>query len=329
MRRRLKGCLFVTLVALTVVCALAWALITQPLFLGGGVDRGVVPPPVDPDRLRAHVRTLSEDFFPRDITHPENLDAAAGWITDELLLAGGRVHDQIYTVEGRDYRNVIARFGPADGERIVVGAHYDAFEEMPGADDNASAVAGLLELARLVGRERWPLTVELVAYSLEEPPKFRTPDMGSARHARGLRETGTEVRLMICLEMIGYFTDAPSSQSYPVSALKLIYPERGDFIAVIGKLGQGGVTRRVKSAMAAASPLPVVSMNAPASLPGVDFSDHLNYWAAGYDAVMITDTAFYRNPHYHEPTDTWGTLDYARMADVVRGVYAALRACTR
>ncbi len=314
------------LVALVLVVAIAagWWMVTQPT-LGRGEDRHHEAPVVEPDRLRTLVRDLCEDFYPRDIGHPENLDRAAAWISGHLADAGGRVSEQVYHVDDAAYRNVIARFGPDTSERLVIGAHYDVCGERPGADDNASAVAGLIELARLIGREAWPLGVELVAFTLEEPPKFRTSDMGSHRHARLLADQGVELRAMICLEMIGYFDDAPDSQRYPVWPLDLIYPDRGDFIAVIGKFGQGGLTRTVKGAMARATPLSVLSMNAPESMRGVDFSDHLNYWAEGYEAVMITDTAFYRNPNYHQAGDTWDTLDYRRMAQVVQGVHAAVR----
>ena len=327
--KRMRKVLLRLVVLVVVLGAVGWTLVTQPLFLGGGSPTAHVTPPVNPALLRDHVQTLVARYYPRDIEHPANLDAVARYISDRLHEAGGRVEDQVFLVDGTAYRNVIARFGPLTRERVVIGAHYDVFGVNPGADDNASGVAGLIELAGLLGRKEWPLTIELVAYTLEEPPKFRTADMGSAHHARYLKRNGVDVRLMISLEMIGYFDDRSGSQSYPVSLLKLFYPRRGDFIAVVGKLDQGGVTRRVKGAMSAASPLPVRSLSAPASLPGVDFSDHLNYWHEGYDAVMVTDTAFYRNPHYHKASDAWDTLDYERMAMVVRGVYAAVRDLAR
>ena len=279
---------------------------------------------VSAERLQAHVRALSEEFVPRDYTHPQNLNRAAAYIRDELQRAGARVSVQDFGVRGVTYRNVVASFGPEEGERIVVGAHYDAAGPYPAADDNASGVAGLLELARLLSAAPLRTRVDLVAFPLEEPPFFRTGHMGSAVHARSLRAQGVRVRLMISLEMIGYFTDAPGSQHFPLAVLKAFYPSRGNFITVIGKLGQASAVRRVKRAMRSASPLPVHSINAPRWVPGVDFSDHASYWDAGYAAVMITDTAFYRNPHYHTARDTADTLDYARMAMVVQGVHAAV-----
>ncbi|MFP2934056.1 M28 family peptidase [Pyxidicoccus sp. 3LG] len=303
--------------------------------LGLAWQRGQRPEPVpraaatvpeaEVERLRAHVRMLSETFHPRDSRHPENLERAADYIAGHLARAGGHVESQPFRVDGRDYRNVIARFGPEDGERIVVGAHYDAARGTPGADDNASGVAGLLELAVRLGREPPPMRVDLVAYTLEEPPHFRTGNMGSAVHARSLKEAGVRVRAMVALEMLGHFTDVPGSQEYPLAALKLKYPDTGHFIGVVGTPGDGGLTDTVAEAMRGASPLPVESLSAPRELEGVDFSDHASFWEQGYRAVMVTDTAFFRNPRYHEAGDTWDTLDYARMAQAVQGVYAAVR----
>jgi Zn-dependent M28 family amino/carboxypeptidase len=279
---------------------------------------------VSPARLEAHVRALAERFRPRDYLHPRNLDGAAAYVREEFERAGGRVSEQPYAAEGRTYRNVIAAFGPDTGERVVVGAHYDAAGPYPAADDNASGVAGLIELAHLPGKTELPVRVELVAYPLEEPPFFRTPYMGSAVHAASLRQAGVRVRAMLSLEMIGYFTDAPESQRFPLGFLRAFYPTEGNFITVVGSLGGGGVVRKVKQAMRKAAPLLVHSINAPRWIAGVDFSDHVNYWDAGYPAAMITDTAFYRNPFYHTARDTPDTLDYRRMAMVVQGVYAAV-----
>lgn len=247
---------------------------------------------------------------------------------------------QDVVVEEATYKNIIARFGPASGGRLVIGAHYDSHAHVsaaiddprgysadthtPGADDNASGVAGLIELAHLLGRKPLGRPVELVAYTLEEPPHFRTEHMGSAWHARSL--VGDDVRLMLSLEMIGYFSDAPGSQRYPLPGLEFLYPDRGNFIALVGAMGDFGAMRHVKAAMAGASDLSVHSLNAPRWVPGVDFSDHVNYWGAGIPAIMVTDTAFWRNPHYHRAGDTYDTLDYTRMAQVVQGVYAVTQA---
>jgi Zn-dependent M28 family amino/carboxypeptidase len=319
--------LLVTLVFSGLLVA-AWFAITQPIMFRGAGGENL--PPVDAARLEAHVRMLSETLNPRDEGHPENLDRAAAYLRKEFEQAqAATVSEQTFQVRGKTYRNVIASFGAQTKEVIVVGAHYDTAGALPGADDNASGVAGLIELAYLLGKTPPALRVELVAFALEEPPYFRTRAMGSAIHAASLKAQGVGVRAMISLEMIGYFSDQADSQHYPVSLLKAFYPSRGDFIVVVGKLGQGRVLRRVKGAMMSASPLPVYSINAPRTIPGVDFSDHLNYWNEGYDALMITDTAFYRNRNYHTSMDTPETLDYKRMAMVVQGVYAAVKALAR
>ena len=297
-------------------------------------SRTCVPgPQADPARLERDTRRLSLGFLPRDAGHPENLDRAAAFIKTELAAAGGKVSEQVFRVREFDqrnraqergpYRNILAVFGPDTPERLVVGAHYDAFGELPGADDNASGAAGLLELARLLQKSPPRLRTELAAYTLEEPPYFATPHMGSARHAAALRREGVRVRAMIALEMLGTFSDAPGSQRYPVPLLRLFYPGRGDFIAVVGTLPDGGLARRTKTAMRRPD-LPVYSLNSLAFVPGVDYSDHASFWAEGYPAVMVTDTAFYRNPRYHKPEDSPDLLDYARMARVVSGVHAAV-----
>ncbi|MFP2908878.1 M28 family peptidase [Pyxidicoccus sp. 3LFB2] len=282
-------------------------------------------PAVDPDSLRASVRMLSETFHPRDASHPENLERAADYLAERLAKAGGQVESQPVPAGGREYRNIIARFGPEDGERLVIGAHYDSVHGTPGADDNASGVAALLELAVLLGREAPLLRVDLVAYTLEEPPYFSTAHMGSAVHARALKQAGAKVRAMLSLEMLGFFSDAPDSQDYPMPALRLRYPDTGHFIGVVGIPGDGGLTDAVARAMRAASPLPVESLVAPPGLAGVDFSDHASFWEQGFRALMVTDTAFFRNPRYHTARDTWDSLDYVRMAQTVQGVYAAIR----
>jgi hypothetical protein len=309
------------LILFTVLLLSLWFWITQPLFSS---QSSIATMSVEPARLEAHVRMVSTQLSPRDESHPENLDHVAAYIRAEFQRAKGVVSDQPYEVNGKTYRNVIAWFGSESSQRIIVGAHYDTAGPFPGADDNASGVAGLIELAQLLSRQQLPIRVELVAFTLEEPPYFRTAHMGSAIHAASLRKQGVDVRAMISLEMIGYFSDEPQSQKFPMSFLGAFYPSRGNFIGVVGKLGAGLLVRRVKAAMRASSPLPVYSINSPSLVPGVDFSDQLNYWNAGYDAVMITDTAFFRNQNYHTAHDTPDRLDYKRMAMVVEGIYAAV-----
>jgi hypothetical protein len=319
-KSNLKIMLYVLVVTVLLIVALC-LYVTQPLIRSANISAAIS---VDPKRLETHVRTLSESFVPRDESHPENLDRCVAYIRREFESANARVSEQPFTVAGKTYRNVIAHFGPETKEMVVVGAHYDTAGPLPGADDNASGVAGLLELARLLGNGQLPIRVDLVAYTLEEPPFFRSEQMGSAMHAKGLKREGAVVRVMLSLEMIGYFSDDHNSQHFPSSVLSLFYPTEGNFISVIGKIGEGMLVRKIKKAMAGATSLPVYSINAPRLIPGVDFSDHLNYWREGYPAVMITDTAFYRNANYHTIGDTAERLDYRRMGQVVEGVYAAV-----
>jgi Zn-dependent M28 family amino/carboxypeptidase len=298
--------------------AVGCALVTQP----GVKPIPSLPPVVDPAGLEHTVRELAIRMHPRSHDQRENLDRAVAYLLAEFAAAGARTEVQDVAADGGTYHNVIAHFGPAAGPLIVIGAHYDTAGETPGADDNASGVAGLVALAGMLAGQPPAKPVDLVAYTLEEPPYFHTESMGSFQHAQALVAARREVRLMISLEMIGYFRDDPGSQSFPVHALAPLYPDRGNFVAVVGRFGDFGAIRRVKALMRGATDLPVESINAPRSVTGVDFSDHASYWRFGMPAVMVTDTAFFRNPNYHAAGDTPDTLDYARMAKVVAGVYA-------
>jgi len=305
---------------LVLVAASFW--LTQPIpFVKKAADAGPAP---DPSRLERRVRTLVEDYVPRDGGHPQVMARAALWIAGEMRHAGAAVLEQPFDSISAHYVNVVAGFGPPTKDVVVVGAHYDVAGEMPGADDNASGVASLLELADLLSGVSLTRRVELVAFANEEAPYFATPDMGSEVYARSLDESHRAVRGMICLEMVGCFTDEPGSQKLPFRVLHLFYPSKGDFIAVVGSLGRPGIVRSVKRAMLSASDLPVYSIDAPRWVHGVDLSDHSTFWRRGDRAVMITDTAFYRNPRYHTEHDTPATLDYERMAKVVAGTRQAV-----
>ena len=312
---------------------MGWGLLAVALLLAGG--GWVLRQPTsgsepfrgrlraEPSRLEAHVRTLTTELLPRDADHPESLDRTAAYVEQHLRATGAEVESRWYEVRGARYRNVAARFGPENGPRLVVGAHYDAFslfETLPGADDNASGTAGLLELGRLLAASPPRQRVDLVAFTLEEPPYYASAHMGSRVHADDLAGAGVDVAGMICLEMIGYFSER---QEWPSALLALYYPRRGDFIGVVGRPADRALTRSVKRAMRGSGSLPVYSFNGPVTL-GTDASDHRNYWRNGWTAVMVTDTAFVRNPHYHTAGDTAATLDYARMAAVVDGVQNAV-----
>jgi Zn-dependent M28 family amino/carboxypeptidase len=309
------------LFTVALIVTIAGCLMAQPTFRTNQPSAAAV----DAKRLHRHVTILSETFYPRDWVHVANLSNCADYIAAHFTNSGAVVQAQAVVAHGRQYRNVIARFGVGQGSKLVVGAHYDACGETPGADDNASGVAALIELGYLLGRNPPGREIELVAYVLEEPPFFRTPLMGSAVHAASIAPEKESIVGVIALEMVGYFSDTRGSQSYPSLLLKLIYPSRGNFIAVVGRWDQGQWVKRVKVGMKGTTDLPVYSIRAPAVVPGIDFSDHLNYWPLGLNALMITDTAFYRNKAYHEKGDTADRLDYERMSKVVVAVFEAMK----
>ncbi len=308
-----------------------------------------------PDRLQAHVRALSEGIPGRSFDQPAQLQKAADYIYEQLMALGVQPQRQPVLFDGKPlFQNIVLRLGPVAGQPggdaplLVIGAHYDtirtngvtpggqpdANSHTPGADDNASGVAGLLELARLLTALPPQQPIELVAYTLEEPPQFRTPLMGSFVHASQLAQQGVPLRLMLSLEMIGYFNDTPGSQQYPVPGMTAVYPDTGNFLALIGQMRHFGSMRETKGQMLGAADLnpvgrpalPIHSFNAPTALRGIDYSDHQNYWWFGFPAIMVTDTSFMRNPHYHRSTDTWEKLDYQRMAQVVNAVLTVAHA---
>jgi hypothetical protein len=324
MKKKILRILLIVFTVFALVFLLTIYMVVNPLFFPSGPIKMAIP--ADNQRLYQDVKTLTSILPARNSFHPESLNKAAAYIEGQFNQLDCRVQIQTFEADRTEYKNVIASFGPAEGERVVVGAHYDVCGNQPGADDNASAVAGLLELGRLLHelKPQLPYRIDLAAYALEEPPYFNTRWMGSAVHAKSLKDGKVKVKAMICLEMIGYFTDQPRSQGFPIPLLKLFYPTTGNYIVVVGKLWSRSLVRNVKEAMLQVADIDVRSINAPAALPGVDLSDHKNFWKHGFDAVMITDTAFYRNPNYHRITDTIDTLDFAKMAEVVRGVYWAM-----
>ena len=316
-------------VTLGMLVALGAALV---LFMRGPVVLRAPPPVARPElseeRLRETVRVLTVDMHPRDYRHVENLDRAAGWIAERMRRDGIEVGEQVYTVSGEGtYRNVVAtQRGSEPGAGVViVGAHYDAFMGTPGADDNASGVAVLLELVRTLLPDVPRRTRQFVAFSTEEPPFFATQDQGSYRFATDLVSRGEMVHLMVAFDLVGVYSDESGSQDYPLPGMSLVYPRRGNFVAVVGDPGAGRWIRLTKRGLLAARALPVVSFRAPSSLPGVDWSDHLPFRRLGMPGVLVTDTAFMRNPRYHGPDDTMDTLDFAAMASLVHGMHGVLR----
>ena len=277
-------------------------------------------------RLEAIVRMLAETIGPRSYRDTTNLAAAADFITASLEASGYEVSFQSYEAKGRSYRNIIAeRRGIEQPDRVlIVGAHYDTMDGTPGADDNASGVAVLLELARQQAETRFRKTVRFVAFTLEEAPFFRSRLMGSRVYANSLKERGEQIDGMISLEMVGYFSQEKNSQSFPLFWLRWKYPTTGNFITVVSNSDSEPLQRRVHDGLKAHMALPVEMFTGPWWIPGVDLSDHSSFWKEDYPAVMLTDTAFYRNPHYHEATDRPETLDYRAMAELVHGMAGVL-----
>jgi len=303
-----------------VLLILARLLLTQPML--------PVSPRTDALKfdwrpLSRHVYAISDILSPRSWEH-ENLELVAGYIAEEWRLSGIEAEQQNFETSDGEFKNVFSAYGPDTPEVIVVGAHFDAAGANPGADDNASGVAGLIELGKALKKTPLKTRVILAGFSLEEPPHFATEEMGSWFFARALKASNKKVKAMISLEMIGYYSDEAGSQSFPSSFLRLFYPGEGNFIAIAADFENIPLTRRVKRSMNAASAVPAYSINAPALVPGIDFSDHRNFWAEGFPAVMITDTAFYRNQAYHTAGDKPERLDYKRMAEVMSGVHQAV-----
>jgi Zn-dependent M28 family amino/carboxypeptidase len=280
-------------------------------------------------RLRAHVTQLAGVIGERNVWRPQALHAAADYIRTTWGGLGYPVQAQGYNAKGIWSENLeIEITGGARAHEIVVaGAHYDTVSGSPGADDNGSGVAALLEIARLLRGLAPQRTLRLVTFVNEEPPFFYFGEMGSGIYARAARTRGDDIRVMLSLEMLGYYSDRPGSQSYP-PFLRWFYPNRGDFIALVSNLVSRRVLGEVRRAFTASSDFPVETLASPAFVPGVAWSDQLSFWREGYRAIMVTDTAFFRYPHYHAPTDTPERLDFLRMARVVEGLAGALAVLT-
>ena len=284
----------------------------------------------DIQRLHQDVAFLTSIHPARNYQNRQSLEKASRYIYDELhKLAFDKVEYQEFTVRGGEkYRNVSAIYNGTRQDRIIIGAHYDVCGDQPGADDNASAVAGLLETARLIyayrQREKLNFTLEFVAYCLEEPPFFGTEEMGSAVHARRMVQEQVPVLYMIAYEMIGYFSDAPGSQHFPDPALKKFFPTIGNFIVVAGSSSQKQVIETLATRIQAHCTLPIYPVAFPVTDGLANLSDHRNYSKHGFPAVMVNDTSFLRNPHYHMPSDTIDTLDFERMGEVMKGVTGTL-----
>jgi hypothetical protein len=310
--------------SLALVVILAWLLrITQmPL----GSFKGPLPPLSREQselaaRLSEDVRVLSTTIGERSIPRTGSLEATSEYLRMNLRQAGYTAVEERYSAGGQGVSNIEASLigsDPANGT-IVVGAHYDSVAETVGANDNASGVAATMELARLLQGSKLRRTVRFVFFVNEEPPYFQTNDMGSLVYARQLRHANVPVSAMISLETIGFYSDVSGTQKYP-PVLGLFYPSRGDFIGFVGNQESRDLVRRSIRKFRESTSFPSEGVAAPADWPGIGWSDHWSFWQEQYPAIMITDTAVFRYPHYHTQLDTYDKIDFQRMARVVEGV---------
>lgn len=256
------------------------------------------------------------DFGYRYYQNPDALNKTADFIKAKFLELSDSVIEQKYLVNGVAYKNIICSFNTDKKNRLIIGAHYDVCGEQDGADDNAAAVVGLIRLAQLLKNQSPDYRIDFVAFTLEEPPFFRTDNMGSHIHATYLWENKIPVIGMINLESIGYFSDQKNSQTYSRKIHNLTYGTVGDFILVVWK-EDGNFGKQVVKRMKEPELIATKSIKGLKKLKGVDLSDHRNYWKYGYPAVMITNTAFYRNKNYHRKSDTIDTIDFSRLSAVI------------
>jgi Zn-dependent M28 family amino/carboxypeptidase len=292
---------------------------------------GTLPPMTSEEtelssRLRQHVQMLAGDIGERNVWNYERLVAAADYLKQTLAGMGYNVAEQRYSVGGASVVNLIAELpggGTAD-EIVVVGAHYDAVTGCPAANDNGSGVAATLEIARMFAGSHPARTVRFVLFVNEEPPFFQTEDMGSLVYARACKARGDNVVGMISLETIGYYSDAPNSQHYP-APYNLLFPSVGNYIAFVGDERSAKFVKDVIGSFRSHTSFPSQGVAAPAGVKGVGWSDHWSFWQVGSPALMVTDTAPFRYPHYHEPTDTPDKIDYDRSARVVAGIARVVR----
>lgn len=282
--------------------------------------------------IKKHLTEITKTKGYRHFMNVDLLNKVAAYIHSNFEQYADTTYYQKFELNGLEYKNVICvfeptrvnSFGEKNTQTIVIGAHYDVCGMQEGADDNASGVVGLLELARMLKGQLFSNRIEHVAYTLEEPPYFRTENMGSHVHAKSLVDNQSNVYGMISLEMIGYFREEKKTQDYPIGLLKLFYGNRGNYITLVNKFGKGKFSRKFTSSYKKSKIIRTKRFNGPKALPGVDFSDHLNYWKFGFSALMITDTAFYRNKNYHEQGDVMEILNLTKMSKVIDGVFQTI-----
>lgn len=273
--------------------------------------------------LYQHVGYLSVKIGERHLWKEGSLERTVDYIESAFASYGYSVQRQTYACYGKNVSNLIVEKKGEDEGTVVIGAHYDTVPGTPGADDNGSAVAGLLELARLHQNIPSRKTLLFVAFANEEPPCFGFPNMGSMVYAKHLKEQGRPVEVMVSLEMIGYFRPE-RIQNYPLPGMSLLYPRTADFIGVVGNFRSLKFVSLFKKGIRKHSAIEARSLIAPEFFGGISLSDNSSFWRHGYKAIMVTDTSFFRNQNYHQETDTIDTLDFEKMTEVVKGVHYTL-----
>ncbi len=273
------------------------------------------------DNLKRHISMLADEIGERNLWRFSELQKAANYIDGLFRSSNFKVLEQTYEVRGRSVKNleVIIPGTSSSHEILVVGAHYDTVFGSPGANDNGSGVAALVEIARLLANQSFQRTLRLVAFVNEEPPFYRTHNMGSRVYAKRAKRRGDNIIGMLSLETIGYYDDKAGSQHYPVP-FGLFYPSTGNFVRFVGSLSSYGLVRAVISSFRRHTKFPSEGTAAPGWLTGIGWSDHESFWKYGYPALMVTDTALFRYAHYHLPTDRPEFIDYDRLARVVAGL---------
>lgn len=314
------------LIVFFLVSLFLWFGVTQPVF---SFFNSSSVPEIDQGKLKDHVDALSKTYAPRTPEF-EGIRPAAHYIYRQLTeagrLIGKKPRYQAFGTMAGSFSNIIFKLGPATAETVVIGAHYDTRNAFPGADNNASGVSVLIELAKALSiiEKDLPVRVELVAYALSEGSVLGTSDMGSFKHAEMLKKKNRAVKLMISVDSVGFFSNKSNSQEYPFSFMKLVYPTTGNFINISSHFQDFLELRAVKKSFKKISSLDVRSINAPENFPNIANSDQISYWAHGFPAVMITDTWSYRNKNYNTENDTADKLNYAGMAMVVQGLYQTI-----
>ena len=314
------------MLAFLVIVILVVALFTYMVYMPGKSYEGELPAFDDADhaiakRFEAHVTELCKNPAGRNFIEKKGLDAARKYIAGQFESSGYKVKFNEYQINGDAVANIeVELTGSSHSEKIIiVGAHYDAVPGAPGANDNGSGVAAILELADRFKDKSFPRTVRFVAFVNEEPPNSMTGNMGSFVYAKKAAKDKENIIAMFSLETIGYFSDEPGSQQYP-PLFNLFYPKKGNFIAFVGNLSSRGLVSKSIRSFRAHSTFPSEGIVAPAFIPGISWSDHWSFWKHGYPAIMITDTAPYRYPAYHTSEDTPEKVNYEKMVYVVKGV---------